>query len=50
MISTMRSLKKRTHKYLADLSYTNEEINKFNQQDYLSYSIPREEDLIQSNN
>ena len=40
----MRSLKQ---KYLADSGYTKEDINKFNLQDYLSYSIPIEEDLIQ---
>ena len=29
------------------MGYTNEDINKFNLQDYLLYSIPTEEDLIQ---
>ena len=38
---------KRIQKYLADLGYANEEINKFNLKDYVSYSIPTEKDLIQ---
>ena len=37
----------RIHKYLADLGYENEKINKFNLQNYASYSIPTHKDLIQ---
>ena len=36
----------RLHRFLADLGYTNEEINKFNLQDNSLYSIPTEEGLI----
>ena len=38
---------KRIHKYLKGLGYRNEEIEKFNLQDYLLFSIPTEEDLMQ---
>ena len=37
----------RIHTILAQLSYTNEEINRFFLQDHLLYSIPTEKDLIQ---
>ena len=37
----------RIHKYIADLGYTKADINKFNLEDYLSYSIPTGQDLIQ---
>ena len=37
----------RLHRFLADLGYTNEEINKLNLQDNSLYSVHPEEDLIQ---
>ena len=37
----------RLHRFLADLGYTNVEINKFNLQDNLLYSIPTKKNLIQ---
>ena len=37
----------RIHNYLKELTYTKEEIKKFNLQECSLYSIPTEEDLIQ---
>ena len=37
----------RIHKYLKDLTYKKDEIDKFTLQDYSLYSIPSEKDLIQ---